>query len=214
MKCNLLSSISILQNLVLAIAITVILFAGASVLAQSAKPAPAPDLKIVNFGIERKSSTKLEIESVPTNNHHLRSTEIFTYRSELGNEPRVGNQYEQYKLRPIKSMFAVLQVTNESAKAIKSIDWEYTYPHFKGDKVISHLKTTSRLKIGSGQTATLSKQLPYEPGCGMIYVIARGQQAIGKSCGRKTRKETGVYPVEMRLRQIKYDDGTVWKARP
>jgi hypothetical protein len=214
MKRNLLSSISILQSLVLAIAITVIFFSATSVFAQSAKPAPAPDLKVVNFGIERKSSTKLEIESVPANNHHLRSTEIFTYRSELGNEPRVGNQYEQYNLRPIKAMFALLQVTNESAKTITSIEWEYTYPHFKGDKVISHLKTTSRLKIGSGQNATLSKQLPYEPDCGMIYVMAGGQQAIGKTCGRKTRKSTGVYPVEMRLLQIKYEDGTVWKAQP
>jgi hypothetical protein len=214
MKRNLLTSISILPSLVLSILFTVTLLSGTTVFAQSAKPAPAPDLKVIRFGIERKSSTKLEIESVPAKNHHLRSTEIFTYRSELGNEPRAGNQYEQFNMRPIKSMFALLQVTNESAKTITSIEWEYTYPHFKGDKVISHLKTTSRLKIGSGQNATLSKQLPYEPDCGMIYVMARGQQAIGKTCGRKIRKETGVYPVEMRLRQINYEDGTVWKAQP
>ncbi len=213
MKHNLFSSISMLQSLVLSILITVILFSSTSVMAQNAKPATASDLKVVSFGIEGKTSTRLEVEAVPTNNN-LRPTDIFIYRPELGGEPRAGNQYNQYKMQSTKAMFAVLRVTNESVKTIKSIEWEYTNPHFKGDKVISHLKITSRQKIGSGQNATLSKELPYEPDCAKVHVVTRGYQTIGKDCGRKIKKRTGMYPVEVRLLQIKYEDGTVWKAQP
>jgi hypothetical protein len=206
-------AISIPERLALSILLTIVMFSGASVFAQSPNPAPAPDLKIISFGIERKSSTRLEVESVPTSNN-LRPPDIFVYRPELRGEPKAVGDYEQYKMRPVQAMFFVLEVLNEGAKTIQSIEWEYTYPHFKGDKVISHLKTTSRLKIGSGKNATLSKQLPYEPDCGMTYIMARGHQAIGKDCGRKTRRSTGVHPVEVKLLKINYEDGTVWKARP
>jgi hypothetical protein len=213
MKLNRTPVNSIPQSFTLSMFITILLFSGSSALAQSPASAPAPDLKVLGIRIESKTSTQLQVERVPVNNQ-LRPTEAFVYRSELGRAPRAGDQYEYYEKRKIQSHYAVLRVTNAGTKTIKSVDWEYTNPRFKGDKVVVYRKATSRVKIGSGETVTMPEQLPYEKDCGMTGGHTFGQQMVGKSCGRRNRKWTGNYPVEAKLLKITYEDGTVWKAQP
>jgi hypothetical protein len=211
MKLNRRRGISIPQSFTLSMFITFLLLAVPSGLAQS--PTPAPEVKLLSIRIESKASTRLEIVSIPSNNN-LRPTEAYVYRPEISKAPMAGNQYEQYERRPVQTKYVVLRVTNEGARTIKSIDWEYTSPHFKGDKIIFNRQTTSKLKIGNGQTAALSKKLTDEHNCWMSSGSILGQQAIGQNCGRKNTKWTGMHPLEARLLKITYEDGTVWNARP
>jgi hypothetical protein len=210
MKLNRFGTIAIPQSLILALLTATFMFFVPSVLAQAVSSAPAPDVKLLSIKIEREVSTKLDIESIPTNNN-LRPTEAFVYRPELGSAPKAGDQYEQYVRRPVQNMYAVLRLTNESIKTIKSIDWEYTSPHFDGDKIVIYKKTSSHMKIGSGETAALSKKLSDDHNCGTHLNSVLGEQALSTGCGRKTRKWTGTHLVEARLLKITYEDGTVWK---
>ncbi len=213
MKLKRLGTISIPQSVALSILVTIFMVSANSVMAQNAKPATASDLKVFSFGIERKTSTQLDVIPIPTNNN-LRPTEVHAYRSEIGAAPKAGDEYGRYERRQTVTLYAVLRVTNASAKTIKSIDWEYTNPHFKGDQVIVYRKISSRKKIASGQNATLSKKIADEYPCHTSLGSMFGNQSLRQSCRRKTRQMTPIYPVEVKLLQIKYEDGTVWKARP
>jgi hypothetical protein len=211
MKLNRTTEFSILRSFTLPMLFTIFMVSAPSVLAQSATP--APEVKVLSIRIEVKKSTQLDIVSIPTNNN-LRPTEAYVYRPELGNAPKAGDQYEQYERRKTQNFYAVLRLTNNGAKPIKSVDWEYTDPHFKGDKIVSSRQTSSKLKIGSGETVALSKKLFDGHNCGRMSGSILGTEATGQSCGRKNRKTTGMHPMEARLLKITYEDGTVWKAQP
>jgi hypothetical protein len=211
MKLNRTPEFSILRSFTLSILFTYFMVSVPDVLAQSATP--APEVKLLSIRIEQKVSTRLDIVTIPTNNIH-RPTEAFVYRPEIANAPKAGDQYEQYERRKTQHIYAVLRLTNYGAKPIKSVDWEYTDPHFKGDKIVSSRQTSSRMKIGSGETVALSKKLFDEHSCWRMSGSILGTQATGKSCGRKNTKTTGMHPVEARLLKITYEDGTVWKAQP
>jgi hypothetical protein len=210
MRLNRFAAMSLPQRLVFVLLMATSMFFVPSVLAQGTTQVPAPELKLLSIKVERKASTKLDIQSIPSNNN-LRPTETFVYRPELGNAPKAGDQYAQYVRTPVQADYAVLNLTNESAKTIKSIDWEYTSPHFKGDKIIIYEKTSSQMKIGSGQTAALSKKLPSDGYCRMRVGAMFGQQTLSRICGQKNQKSTGWHLVEARLLKITYEDGTVWK---
>lgn len=200
-----------LRGFALSMLVTFFMASVPSVLAQS--PTPAPDVKGLSIRLEVRHSTQLDVVSLPANNN-LRPTEAYVYRPEIGKAPMAGDQYEQYERRKIRNLYAVLRLTNNGAKIIKSVDWEYTDPHFKGDKIVSSRQTSSKLKIGSGETVALSKKLFDDHNCGRMSGSILGTEATGQSCGRKKRKTTGMHPVEARLLKITYEDGTVWKARP
>jgi hypothetical protein len=210
MRLNRFAAMSLPQSLVFVLLMATFMFFVPSVLAQGTTPVPAPDVKLLSIKIEREVSTKLDIESIPTNNN-LRPTESFVYRPELGSAPKVGDQYEQYVRNPIQNMYAVLRLTNESTKTIKSIDWEYTSPHFDGDKIVIYKKTSSHIKIGGGETVALSKKLSDDHNCGMFLNSMMGEQVLNTICGRKNRKSTGSHLIEARLLKVTYEDGTVWK---
>lgn len=114
---------------------------------------------------------------------------------------------------PLRARFAVLEVRNESAKTIKSVDWEFTYPHFKGDKEVLYYQANSRLKIPPGRMATLARELPRDD-CRETHRISREGRWIRRVCGRTNPKHTGMYPVEVRINRVKYTDGSVWQAAP
>jgi hypothetical protein len=210
MRLNRFNAMSIPQNLVLALLIATFMVFAPSVLAQNANPSPDPELKLHSIKIEVRASIKIDVESIPSNNN-LRPTEVFAYRPEFGNAPKAGDQYSQYIRRPARNLYAVLRLTNESAKTIKSIDWEYTSPHYKGNKLVLYQQASTHMKIGSGQMATLSKKLPQENKCGIHFGVIFGQQTLGKGCGWQDKKWTGMHLVEARLLKITYEDGTVWK---
>jgi hypothetical protein len=210
MKLNRFGTIAIPQSLTFALLTVTFMLFTPSVLAQNVNLAPAPELKLHSIKIEVRASTKLSVESIPSNNN-LHPTEIFAYRSELGNAPKAGDQFAQYVSRPARNLYAVLRLTNESAKTIKSIDWEYTSPHYKGNKLVVYQQTSTQMKIGSGQMAALSKKLPEENHCGIHLGVMFGQQTLGKGCGWEDKKWTGMHVVEARLLKITYEDGTVWK---
>jgi hypothetical protein len=211
MRLNRLQAILLSRGLAVAMLLTLFGFSGSTILAQS--PAPAPELKILSVRVETKDSTQLEIVPISTNNN-LRPTEPFVYRPELGNAPMAGGRYEQFERRPTRTLYATIRVINQGARPIKSVDWEYTSPHFEGDKIVIHRQTSSGVRIGSGETAILRKKLSDKYKCRMVSGSIFGQQTLGESCGRKHSRWTGSHVVEARLLKITYQDGTVWKARP
>lgn len=210
MKLNQFEAVSPSQCTVLALLTVTLMFFAPSVKAQNVTSVPAPELKLISVKVEMEKSTRLDVESVSTNNN-VRPTETFVYRPELGNAPQAGAQYEQYVRSPIRNMYTVLRMTNEGTKAIKSIDWEYTSPHFDGGKIVKYKKTTSHMKLGSGESATLRKKLSEEQDCSMFLNYLMGEQALNTSCGRKHSKSTGLHLIEARLLKVTYEDGTVWK---
>jgi hypothetical protein len=211
MRLNRLQTILLPRGLASAMLLTLFGFSGSSSMAQS--PAPAPELKIVSVKVESRESTRLDIVSVSTDNN-LRPTEPFVYRPELGGAPMAGGRYEQYERIPTRTLYAVIRVTNQGARPIKSVDWEYTSPHFEGDKIVIHRQTSSGVKIGGGETAFLRKKLSRKHDCHLVTGAIFGQQTLGESCGRKHSRWTGSHVVEARLLKITYEDGTVWKAQP
>lgn len=189
------------------------LWTSIAVNANQEKRAAPPELRVLGFSFEGKTITRLEAERIERGSG-LTPTELFTYRAELGGAPDARYERYQYQRKQEQVKYAVLRVTNESSKTIKTIDWEFTYPHFKGDKEIPFLKTQTNLAIEKGRTATLSTRLPSENDCGLVWVVQKGQAAMGRNCGRQTKRMTGIYPIEVRLVEISYQDGTVWKAQP
>lgn len=210
MKLNQLKSVSIPQCLAFVLLVVTSMFFAPSALAQNPTPTPDPGLKLLRVKVEVNKSTKLDIESIPSNTY-VPSTEAFAYRPELRNAPKTGDQYEQYVRRPSRNLYTVLSVTNEGTKAVKSIEWEYTSPHFDGDKIVIYKKTTSHMKIGSGETVALRKKLSDEYNCGLHLGSMMGEQALNATCRGKARKSTGMHLVEAKLLKITYEDGTVWK---
>jgi hypothetical protein len=179
---------------------------------QTSMSNPPSGLKTLGFGFEKKAFTRLVVTQVNTNNTTI-PTEPYAYRAELGNVPHPGNNYYQYERQPAKSDYAVLQVRNEGTKTIESVDWEFTFPRFKGNKEMVYYQTSSRIKIAPNQVATLSKKLTTDD-CASRIVHALGTVYIGRVCGRKNRKSTGMYAAEGRIKQVRYTDGTVWTATP
>jgi hypothetical protein len=169
-------------------------------------------LKTLGFGFEKKASTRLVVTQVNTNNTTIPTT-TYAYRAELGNGPQPGNNYYQYESQPFQRDYAVLQVRNEGTKTIESVDWEFTFPRFKGNQELVYYQTRTRIKIAPNQVATLTQKLSTDD-CAPRIVHAFGTVYIGRVCGRKNRKSTGLYAAEGRIKQVRYTDGTVWSATP
>ena len=175
-----------------------------------AQATPQSGLTTLGFSFERKSSTRLELEQANTNTLTI-PTQPYAYQSESRGEPTRGKEYYQYIARQQQHQYAVLKVKNEAGKAITSVDWEFPYPRFQGDKEIVAYEVRNRLTISPGEVASLSQKLPQD-GCGMQQIVTRGTYFIARSCGRKTRKTTGTYLQEARIKRVIFSDGTVWLA--
>jgi hypothetical protein len=52
-----------------------------------------------------------------------------------------------------------LKIKNEGTKKINSIVWEFTDPHFKGDKEIVFTEVKTKLNLAAGETGVLSKRV-------------------------------------------------------
>ncbi|HXG67705.1 MAG TPA: hypothetical protein VNO70_21565 [Blastocatellia bacterium] len=198
------------------LSLAVMAFTGSGAAAQTpgqdSMPKPPPELKTLSFGFEVKSFTRLEVEPVSTNTATI-PTGVYAYRSEFGGEPARGREYYEHKAERIQEEYAVLRVRNDGAKTIAAIDWEFTFPRFKGDKEIVYYQARNRFKILPGQVASLAQKLP-DDGSGVRHIISGGRRFIARSFGRTHRKTTGIYPLEARIKQVRYTDGTVWKASP
>ena len=178
---------------------------------QNTSASNASGLKLTSFNFEPKSSSRLEVVPVQTNGGTLPTTTA-NYGAEYGSAPTRNSQYYQYEKRTEVTHYATLRVKSEGAKAIKSVVWEYTNPHFKGDKEIVYTETTTKLKIASGQAAVLVARVPDYRDCGMPMRYEGGAMSVARVCGRETRKSTSYYRLEAKVKQINYEDGSVWKA--
>ena len=173
---------------------------------------PAAGLKITGFNFQPKSSSRLELVEVPTN-PSVRPTYTAALGAEYGREPTNNSRYYQYEKRTETLRYATLRVKNEGTKAIKSVVWEFTDPHFKGDKEIGHSETKTKLQIAGGQSAVLAQRVPDHRDCGMAAAGGQGAYSMARSCGRTNRKMTSYYPVEAKLKQVVYADGSVWNVQ-
>ncbi|MBS1808054.1 MAG: hypothetical protein JST84_07680 [Acidobacteria bacterium] len=101
---------------------------------------------------------------------------------------------------------------NEGTKAIKSVAWAFTDPHFKGDKEVGYSEAKTKMNIAPGQSAVLVQRVPEHRNCGQATAMAWGTYSIAGSCGRPNRKMTSYYTVEAKLKQVVYSDDSVWNA--
>ena len=124
---------------------------------------------------------------------------IRIYGAEYGGEPGKNRQYYQYEKREEKSRYATLRLKNEDTKTIESIVWEFTDPHFKGDKEIGYTEKKSKMKIVSGQGAVLSERIPEHSDCMNQIAFIQGVQSMARTCGRENPKTTNSYPLKRKL---------------
>ncbi len=177
---------------------------------QGAIPVLPSGLKKLGFGFVPKRVTRLEITQV-TANPAMIPTDPLAYRAETGAAPAPGRAYEQQETQSAQFPYAVLMLKNVTNKTVESIDWEFNYPRFKGDKEEAKVQVSSRFKIPSGQVASLSQRVPRDD-CSIRYVADRGNAFITRVCGRKHPRTTGAYPVGAEIKRVKFTDGTVWQA--
>ncbi len=172
---------------------------------------PASGLKITGFNFATKSASRLELTEVP-NNTAIRPTATANYGAEYRSEPTANSQYYQYEKRIEKLRYATLRVKNEGTKAIKSVVWEFTDPHFRGDKETGYSETQTKMNIASGQSAVLVERVPEHRNCSQAMKLALGVYGVAGVCGRPNRKITSYYAVEAKLKKVMYEDGTTWVA--
>lgn len=178
----------------------------------AAPQTPVPSgLKILGFSFTPKSTSRLEEVELP-NNPAVRPTDIANLGAEYRSEPTNNSRYFRYEKRTEQLRYATLRVKNDGAKAIKAVLWEFTDPHFKGDKEIATSEAKTKMNIPAGQSAVLSQRVPDHRDCGTATRIANGTWALAGSCGRTNRKMTNYYPVEARLKKVLYADGSQWTA--
>ncbi len=189
------------------------------VFAATAQTSKSPDkmqnesgVKVLSFGLSPKKSSQLELTAVP-NNTAVIPTATSNYGAEYGKEPTRNSQYFQYEKRSMTVPYMTVWMKNEGEKTINSIVWEYTDPHFKGDKEIVFSEAKTKLQIAAGRTATLSTRVPEHKDCMNSMVMTNGESSMSRTCGRETRKQTNTYPVTVKIKQVNYEDGTVWKAQ-
>ncbi|MFN7930794.1 MAG: hypothetical protein U0Y68_23290 [Blastocatellia bacterium] len=188
------------------IAVTLATFA----IAAAQTPAPS-GLKILGFSFTPKSTSHLEMVELP-NNPAIRPTDTANLGAEYRSEPTNDSRYYKYEKREERSRYATVRVKNESAKAIKAIQWEFTDPHFNGDKEIGYSEGQTKMQLAAGQSAVLVQRVPDHPTCGMAMRVTAGAGSMAGNCGRSQRKMTRYYPIEARLKKVFYADGTVWIA--
>lgn len=211
MRLSTCTSITKMITLLLMLALIAISNVIAQTPTQGTKSKPS-DLKILSFGYEPKSSTRLEEVQVSTN-PALYPTGTEPYSAQFGGSPRKGDQYLQYVRQQSQNQYAVLRVRNDSQLTIKSIEWEFTHPRFKGEKEIVFRQTTSRLKIPAGQTAVLSQLVP-DDRCQTRMSAQGGAMFLSRTCGRTNPRTTSFYPLEARIKKVTYTNGTSWESQP
>lgn len=200
-------------NWVRCLALTLFAFAAIAQTSTSAdKKQNESGVKILSFGFAPKTASRLELVAVP-NNTSIIPTSTSAYGAEYGREPNKNSQYYQYEKRTEKIPYATLRLKNEGTKKIDSIVWEFTDPHFKGDQETGYSEKKSKLKISPGQSAVLSERIPEHSKCMNQITFMHGVQSMARSCGRENRKTTNSYLVEAKIKQVNYEDGTVWKVQ-
>lgn len=179
---------------------------------QNSSDAKASGLKITGFNFEPKSTSRLEVVPVQPAGSGMTPTATANMGAEYSSAPTRNSQYYQYEKRTEVTRYATLRVKNEGTKAIKSVVWEYTDPHFKGDKELVYSAATTKLKIAPGQAAALATRVSDYRDCGMPMRFEGGVVSVARVCGRQTRKTTSYYRLEAKVKQVNYEDGSVWKA--
>lgn len=180
--------------------------------AMAAAQTPAPSgVKILGFSFTPKTASHLEEVELP-NSPAVRPTDIANLGAEYRSEPTNNSRYFRYEKRTEQLRYATLRVKNEGTKAIKAVVWEFTDPHFKGDKELATSEAKTKMSIPAGQSAVLSQRVPDHRDCGTATRIANGTWALAGSCGRTNRRLTNYYPVEAKLKKVLYADGSTWTA--
>jgi hypothetical protein len=169
-------------------------------------------VKILSFGFAPKTASRLELVAVP-NNTSIVPTSTSAYGAEYGREPNKNSQYYQYEKRTERIPYATLRLKNEGTKAIDSVVWEFTDPHFKGDQETGYSEKKSKIKIAPGQSAVLAERVPEHSNCGSQIAFKQGVHSMALICGRVNRRTTKSYPVDAKIKQVNYEDGTVWKVQ-
>lgn len=194
----------------------VIVFVTVAVVAQTStsqnNQSPNFGLKITGFNFEAKSSSRLDVVPVQPSGSGTLPTAPANYGAEYSGAPTRNSQYYQYEKRTEVTRYATLRVKNEGLKAIRSVVWVFTDPHFKGDKEVGYSEAKTKMNIPSGQSAVLVQRVPEHRNCGQAMSVASGTYSIAGSCGRPNRKITSYYTVEAKLKQVMYSDGSVWNA--
>lgn len=111
----------------------------------------------------------------------------------------------------LSQVIASFQIKNEGTKKINSIVWEFTDPHFKGDKEIGFTEVKTKLNLAAGETGILSKRVSSHWPCRTHIDRTKKHQPILRTCGRGNPKTTKSYPADARIKQVNFEDGTMWK---
>jgi hypothetical protein len=110
-------------------------------------------------------------------------------------------------------VIASFQIKNEGTKKINSIVWEFTDPHFKGDKEIVFTEVKTKLNLAAGETGVLSKRVSSHWPCLTHIDRTKQEQPISRTCGRGNPRTTKSYPADARIMQVNFEDGTMWKMQ-
>lgn len=94
---------------------------------------------------------------------------------------------------------------NDSAKTVKSVEWEFTYPQLKKGKEVIYYQVNSRLRIPPNETATLVNPFPKDK-CELRSEMVNGAPHVTRVC---KGVNTGTYPLQTRINRVRYTDGTV-----
>lgn len=185
--------------------------------AQSPQPSQAASspagLTTLSFGFGPDVATRLELRQIDQHNRNTIPTEPYAYRAEVRTEPSRNQTYFGYEARQTLAPHAVLRVKNETGKTVASVEWEFNYPRFKRGKEVVAYQVRSRLKIPPGQVGSLADELPQDGCNGLIDKLTPNGRVIARFCGTP-QKRTGTYPLDLKIKKIKYTDGTVWQATP
>ena len=169
------------------------------------------EVKAIRFEFVFKTTATPDLQS-------MRSTPS-AYRADDGWQPSANQRYREVskdKFSPnashqIGQVIATLQIKNEGTKKIKSIVWEFTDPHFKGDKEIAFTEVKTKLNLATGETGVLSKRVSSHWPCRTQIDRTKQDQPIFRTCGRGNPKTTKSYPAEARIKLVNFEDGTMWK---
>lgn len=141
------------------------------------------------------------------------------YRADDNWQPSADQRYREISLHKVSlnqsnqmgQVIATFQIKNEGTKKIKSIVWEFTDPHFKGDKEIGFTEVKTKLNLAAGENGKLSKRISSHWPCRTQIDRTSQQQLISRTCGRENPKTTKSYPADARIMQVNFEDGTMWK---
>ncbi len=119
-----------------------------------------------------------------------------------------------YVIRPKKAVLATLVIRNNGVKTVKTIDWEFQYPHITNNKTALRYLLKSHAVIRPGEIKTIREPLPHSA---RAFNIMRGNGPqrtvtfISSADGLSLTVPVDCLRESARINRILYADGTIWQ---